>query len=302
MRLTAIAIVALGTPPACTGDNDLPYVNLEPPLEASAPVGQAPDRLRVGIAPVLSAIPSFEHYNPVVEWIAHQTGRPAAYVQRGTYHEINEFTRRGAVDLAFVCTGPWLLNGEGLELLVVPEIHGSPTYNAVCLTQAGSGASSLDDLRGNSFGFTDTLSLSGRAYTRARLAQLGTTPEAFFERTVQVEGHDVLIHLVATGEVGGGCVNSVVFDHFAADEPELMARLEVYERSGPLGAPPVLVSEKIDPQLRKELERALTSLDEDPKGKVLLANLNIDRFVLPPPGLYDDTRALLSVLDDGGGH
>lgn len=298
MRLAALAGVSLGILSACTGDAGLPFVSLEPPLDVATPDSAPTDRLRVGIAPVLSAIPSFEQYNPLVEWLATEIGRPTAYVQRGTYHEINELTRRGAVDLAFICSGAWLLNGEGLELLAVPVIHGAPTYKAVCLTQAHRGASGFEDLRGATFGFTDTLSFTGRTYTRARLAQLGTTPEAFFERTVQVEGHDVLIHLLATGEVDGGCVNSVVFDHFAADEPELMSTLAVFERSSPFGSPPVVVSEKLDPQLRSTLLKALTSLDEDPEGKALVAGLHIDRFITPPAGLYDDARAFLAVLDD----
>jgi phosphonate transport system substrate-binding protein len=294
LRTLALTAVVL---PACSGDGELPFVSLEPPLEASEPVAASPDRLRVGIAPVLSAVPSFEHYNPLVEALAARVGRATAYVQRGTYHEINELTRRGAVDLAFVCVGPWILNGEGLELLVVPEIGGSPSYNAVCLTQAGREVSGYADLKGASFGFTDTLSFTGRAYTLARLAELGTTPEELFERTVQVEGHDVLVHLIASGEVDAGCVSSQVFDQFRADEPELVASLSVFERSGPHGTPPVLVSEKIDPTLRDQLQDALIGLDDDPQGKALLELLHVDRFILPPPGLYDETRRFLSILD-----
>jgi len=294
MRLRSAA--ALGVLTACSAEPELPFVSLEPPLQAATPAPASPQRLRVGIAPVLSAVSSFEHYNPLVDWLAQQLDRPAAYVQRGTYHEINELTRRGAVDMAFACAGPWLLNGDGLEVLVVPELGGSPTYNAVCLTQWDRDAYSFEDLQGASFGFTDTLSFTGRAYPQARLVQLGTTPEQHFGRTVQVEGHDVLIHLLVRGELDGGCVNSVVFEHFSEEEPELMKKLQVFERSTPIGAPPVLVSQRLDPELRASLEAALLSLDDSPEGTVMLEALHVDRFVLPPQGLYDDARSFLAPL------
>jgi phosphonate transport system substrate-binding protein len=295
MRLAAFPL--LGSLAACSGDTELPFVSLEPPLESAVPAPAEPDRLRVGIAPVLSAVSSFEHYNPVVEWLAEQLDRPTAYVQRGTYHEINELTRHGAVDLAFVCAGPWLLNGDGLELLVVPEIAGSPHYSAVCLTQWDRAAKGFEDLAGASFGFTDTLSLTGRAYAQARLAQLDTSPERHFGRTVQVEGHDVLIHLLVRAELDGGCVNSVVFDHLSREEPELMKKLRVFERSQPFGAPPVLVPSKQDPERTTQLAAALQALDEVPEGRAMLEALNVDRFVDPPEGLYDEAREFLSILD-----
>ncbi len=298
MRPLATLFILLSA--ACSDHDELPYVSLEPPLQAAVQPKADPEHLRVGISPVLSAVSSFEHYNPVVTWLAQRLEHPTSYVQRGTYHEINELTRNGAVDLAFVCSGPWLLNGEGLELLVVPVIDGTPHYRAVCLTQRHRDVDGFEDLEGSSFGFTDILSFTGHAYTEARLAQLGTSPERHFGRTVQVEGHDVLLHLLARGELDGGCVNSVVFGHYSQEEPELMEKLRVFERSEPFGAPPVLVSPRIDPTLRAELLAALTSLDDSEAGRAMLEQLNVDRFVEPPAGLYDSARRFLAVLDEDG--
>jgi phosphonate transport system substrate-binding protein len=282
---------------ACTGQADLPWVSLEPPPAPAADTRKHQQQLRVGIAPVLSAVSSFEHYNPLVAWLATQLERPTAYVQRGTYHEINELTRNGAVDLAFVCSGALLLNGEGLEVLVVPELHGEPYYNAVCLTQWDRAVDGFEDLEGAHFGVTDTLSFTGRAYAQARLAQLGTTPPDHFASSTQIEGHDVLIHMLARGEIDGGCVNSVVYEHFMLEEPALMEKLAVFERSGPFGAPPVIVSTKLDPAEKERLRTVLTSLQDSAEGRAMLTGLHVDRFVPPPPGLYDDARAFLAVLE-----
>jgi phosphonate transport system substrate-binding protein len=289
--LVATTLLALA---ACTGEDDLPWVSLEPPLALPKDDERAQRPLRVGVAPVLSAVSSFEHYNPLITTLAERVDRPAVYTQRGTYHEINELTRRGAVDLSFVCTGAWLLNGEGLEVLAVPLLADGPYYRAVCLSQGFRGVAGFEDLEGSSFGVTDTLSFTGRAYSRARLAQLGTTPEAHFGSVVQVEGHDVLLHMLAQGEIAGGCVNSVVYQHYLEEEPELMANLAVFERSDPFGAPPVLVSQQLQPELRQELLEALTTLGEDERGRSLLEALHVRSFAAPPTGLFDSARAFLA--------
>jgi phosphonate transport system substrate-binding protein len=294
-RIVAITLLLLA---GCGQHEDLPWVSLQPPLKRTGPSPAEPEALRVGVAPVLSAVASFEHYNPLVSWMASSLGRPTSYVQRGTYHEINELTRRGAVDVAFVCTGPWLLNGEGLELLAVPEIDGAPHYRAVCLTQRDHEADGFEGLAGARFGFTDILSFTGRAYPTARLAQLGVTPEDHFRDVVQVEGHDVLLHMLAHGELDGGCVSSVVYDHYLAVEPALTESLRVFERSGPYGSPPVLVSSEVSPTERARLQELLLSLDDDPAGQAILGDLGVDRFIAPPDGLYDEARQLLAILEE----
>ena len=283
----------------CDRSEELPFVSLETPLQAPAPREQREQLLRVGIAPVLSAVTSYQQYSPLVRYLSEQLARPAEFMQRGTYYEINEQTRGGQLDIAFVCTGSWLLNGEGLDLLAVPVIGGQPTYQAICLAHADSSARRLEDPRSGSFAFTDTLSFTGQAYMRARLAYMGTSTKEFFTSTVQVEGHDVLLHLVAMGQVSAGCINSVVYDQLIRQEPELMEAIRIVERSEPFGAPPVVVSKQIDSDLRGELSQVLVRMHEDPQGRRILRSLHFDRFMSPAPGQYDDARRFLAVLQDG---
>ncbi|MFH1469930.1 MAG: ATP-binding protein [Pseudomonadota bacterium] len=120
--------------------DDIPFVSLEAPMQAVHPGARAVRVLRVGVAPVFSAVAAYEHYAPLTAWLSQRLERPVDVVQRGTYHEMNELTRRGAVDAAFVCSGPWLLSGDGLAVLAVPMIQGSPTYQAVCLVPVQQGA------------------------------------------------------------------------------------------------------------------------------------------------------------------
>jgi phosphonate transport system substrate-binding protein len=187
-----------------------------------------------------------------------------------------------------------LLNGVGLEVLVVPVIDGAPLYRVACVVQQDSPATRLYELGGAVFAVTDPLSFSGRAFMQRRLRDLGTSPEEFFSSTVQVEGHDAALQLVANGTVDGACVNQMVLDDMVRDNPALAAQLRMIEQSDAFGAPPVVVNQDIEPQLKLRLADAFIQMAADTAGRVVLDGLGIDGFEVPPAGLYDDLERFLS--------
>ena len=286
----------------CGGNAELPLVSLEPPLrpQAARP-GREPEAVRIGAAPIFSPVPGFEQFSPLVAYLASVLERPVAFVQRSSYAEVNEMVRTGALDCAITCSGAFVFDDQGLDALVVPVIDGDPRYRAVCVVPAGSEAKKLEDLRNASVAVTDPLSFTGRAYLFARALQLGAPAEEFFARVIQVEGHDALLDLVAGGTVGGGCVNSMVMEGLLRQMPDLASQLRVVERSEPFGAPPVIVSEGLDPALRASLRAAFEQMSGDPEGLRILNDLGVDRFEVPAPGLYADLAEFLGAGGDSGG-
>lgn len=290
LLLLALLLATAGSS-GCDRDPELPLVSLDPPLRAQPAAPEASDGVyRIGAAPIFSPVTGFEQYAPLIEYLSDRLGRPVAFTQRSSYFEINEMVRSGELVCAFVCTGALLFNGDGLEPLVTPVIDGAPEYRAICLVQRDSPAQRLEDLAGGAFAVTDPLSLTGRAYIQARLGELGSDPDRFFQRVVQVEGHDTLIQLVSSGVVDGGCVSSLVLSGLADHEPALASQLRVLEESAGFAAPPVIVSESIDPKVREELRAALTGMGEHDAGRLALDALGVERFEHPAEELYETTR------------
>ncbi|RMF26377.1 MAG: phosphate/phosphite/phosphonate ABC transporter substrate-binding protein, partial [Chloroflexi bacterium] len=215
-----------------------------------------------------------------------------------TYAEINELLRTGQADVGFICGGAFV-EGERegyLELLVVPEINGLTTYQALIIVPADSPYRRFEDLRGRRFAFTDPLSNSGRLYVQYRLAQMGETPESFFQESIYTYSHDNSIRAVAQGIVDGATVDSLVFDALVRSEPDLGARLRVIERSRPFGIPPVVVHPNLDPALKAAVRQALLTMHQDPQGRQALAVLHVDRFVLSDPAAYAEIRQMAAQL------
>lgn len=297
--LLGLAIVLLG----CDSTR---FREVEAKLDAApsaedAASSQAPARaLRFSVAAVQSPRHTYSAYSRLFGRMGSRLGLQIEFVQRRTYREVNDLLAAGELDAAFVCTGGYLdlqtrAPGQA-EILAVPIVEGTPTYHSLVVVAAGSRFGSLDDLAGGRFAFTDELSFSGRAYVVRWLRDRGHDPERFFASTILTRSHDRSLNAVLSGIVDGAAVHSAVYRHAVRDDPALAAQLRVVHRSPPFGAMPVVASTRLPPVQRARLREVLLDLADDPEGAEALDVLGIDRFVVPPPGLYATAERVVEGL------
>jgi phosphonate transport system substrate-binding protein len=278
-------------------------VSLAPPVQPAHDVsGPGPARtLRFSVAAVESPRDTYAAYSRLFGRIGERLGMHVEFVQRRTYREVNDLLATGQLDAALVCTGGYLelrRRAPGaIEVLAVPVVAGSPTYQAVVIVPAASPARSLADLAGKRFAYTDELSFSGHAYVVRQLRDAGEDPRRFFGFTIFTQNHDRSIRAVASGLVDGAAVHGHVLRHLLGDDPELARRIRVLHRSSPFGAMPVVVSTALDPATRSRLREVLLAIAEDPDGAAALGVLGIDRFDAPPSTrLYDSAEHVMEAL------
>ena len=258
--------------------------------------------LRMAVAPVLSPVPTFGLYEELGSYLADRLGRPVQLIQGKTYQEINDLVKSGEASVGIVCTGAYLQGRDdfGMEALVVPQVEGGPYYFSLLIAKMGLGVTSLDDLRGRSFAFSDPLSNTGRLVPVYKLALMGESPDTFFGRTLFTYAHDNSIRAVAEGVVDGAAVDSLVYDYLAATEPDLTAQVQVVERWGPYGINPVVVNPLLDGNTKQTLRNVFLGMDEDPEGRALLRRLMIEQFLLPDERLYDSVVEMRAFLRERG--
>jgi phosphonate transport system substrate-binding protein len=278
----------------CASSSAAPTVHLSDlePLPATAPSEVLP--LRVAVAAVVSPRGTIESYQPLLDYMSLKLHRPVKLVQRRTYGEINDLIAAGEVDVAFVCTAAYVIGNQafGMELLATPQVNGEAVYYSLLIVPADSSASSLDDLRGRVFAFTDPMSTTGRLYPTSLIQDMGTTPEEFFSRTFFTYSHDQAIQAVANGVADGAAVDSLVYDYAVSREPALAQKVRIIHRSPAFGAPPVVVNPEVRPQLKAELQNLLLDLPNTAEGRAVLAAMGIEQFVLARDQDYDAVRAL----------
>ena len=266
------------------------------PSEQSSEAGPARGGdLRVAVGAMVSPKETFAAYQDLLTYLGEQVGERATLVQRKTYAEVNQGLASGLIDVAFICSGPYVMarKTHGFRLLAVPQVRGKTTYQAYLIVNANSSFRNLQELRGKTFAFTDPDSNTGRLVPLAWLSQMGEKPETFFEKTVYTYGHDNSILAVSRNLVDGASVDGLVWEYLHEKSPEAVGKTRVIRISEPYGIPPVVCSSHLETQTQERLQRALLTMHDDHRGREILRQLMIDRFVIPENGLYDSVATLV---------
>jgi phosphonate transport system substrate-binding protein len=159
-----------------------------------------------------------------------------------------------------------------------------------------SNNSRLEDLKGASFAFTDPLSNTGHLVPTYELYLLGKTPVSFFSGYIFTYSHDNSILAVANKLIQGAAVDSLVYDKLTKENLELARMTKIATRWGPYGIPPVVISPTLDFQLKQQLRDSFLTMHDSSKGRKILNELAIERFVTAPDSIYDSIREMKKQL------
>ncbi len=293
-RLFAVLIVLIAA--GCSDKNDIPTVDFSKTVKVARPDTSSRDggQLRVAVAAMVSPKEAFVYYHQLLEYLGGKLGRKVQLVQRKTYAEINDLLAKGHIDLAFLCSGPYALDKDrsGLDLIATPEVNGSHFYSAYLIVNEKSPFHSLEDLRGKTFAFTDPDSNTGKLVPTHWVAAIQETPKAFFSKTIYTYSHDNSIMAVSKGLVDGASVDGLIWEFYHKKNPHVTSTTRVIKKSEPYGIPPLVAAGSLSAETKEQVRRILFSMHQDAKGKQILNNLMIDRFIEPRDDWYDSIRAM----------
>ena len=261
---------------------------------------RAAETIRAGVASMITPVSAVKYYQQVVDYLGQKLGMPAEMVHRTTYDEIDVMLEENKLDVAFICSSPYVLDNEkfGVELLVAPEVHSSVNYHSNIIVHKDSPINSFEELRGKTFVFVDPKSNTGRLYPTFFLAKRHETPEHFFSSYLYSYSHNKSVELVAKNRVDGAAVDSVVYDYMLATNSPYLVQTRIIHRSPPFGIPPVVVPAGISPFLKRAMRDIFLGMHEDPEGRQILQGMRIDRFALVPDSNYDTIRAMRSFISN----
>jgi phosphonate transport system substrate-binding protein len=253
------------------------------------------NELRIAIGAMVSPKESLSTYQELLDYIGKKLGKTIVLKQRKTYAEINELLGTGEVDLAFVCSGPYVMGKDkhGLQLLAVPEVNGSHFYNAYLIVNQNSRSNTLEDLRGKAFAFTDPDSNTGKLAPAAWLKKIGEKPETFFGSSIYTYSHDNSILAVSKGVVDGASVDGLIWEYFNKMNPDVTARTKVILKSEDYGMPPLVASMHLADSTKEAIKEALLGMRAEKNGAEILDRLMIDRFVAAKDDWYSSIRVVL---------
>lgn len=260
----------------------------------------AGETLRAGVASMITPVSAVKYYQQVVEYLGRKLGMPAEMIHRTTYDEIDVMLEEGRLDVAFICSSPYVLDRKkfGVELLVAPQVNNALYYHSNIIVHKDSKIETFEQLRGKSFVFVDPKSNSGRLYPVYLLAKRHETAESFFSSFLYSYSHNKSVEIVAKNRADGAAVDSIVYDYMTATDSPYAAQTRIIHRSPQFGIPPVVVPPGIDPRLKLAIRDIFLNMHDDPAGKEILDGMRIERFALVPDSNYDSIRAMSTFIDN----
>jgi phosphate/phosphite/phosphonate ABC transporter binding protein len=248
----------------------------------------------VAISAIISPRESLIYYEDLIAFISKKIESPFKIIQRKTYQEVNEMLRKQQVDMAFVCSGAYVIEKKisNVEILVVPVSNGKPFYQAYIIANMNSTIEKFEDFKDKTFAFTDPLSNTGKLFAIKRLNDLHTTPSSFFSKTIYTNAHDISMQLVSKNIIDGATIDGLIYNYIEKFRPERVANLKIIEKSEEFGIPPIVVPKNIDKNLKNKLKSILLNLHKDPQGKKILDKLLIDKFIEGQDANYNSIREM----------
>jgi phosphonate transport system substrate-binding protein len=246
--------------------------------------------LRVAIATVISPRESFGYYKELFDYISQRLHLKVEFKQRMTYQEVNELLAQNLVDIAFICSGAYVVGSENMELLVVPVHNGLPYYQGYIITQQNATATRFEDFRGKSFTYSDPLCFTGKLFIDGKLDDMGTTSEEFFGNVLFSSSHDISIQMVSRNLVDGASVNGLIYDYLSFFQPETVENIRLIEKSTYFGIPPIVNSLSLPRNLREDIQALFLDMHLHAEGRKIIEQLQVDKFILSGDTLYDGIR------------
>ena len=233
-------------------------------------------------------------------YIERRLARPVQFVQRGSYREITALMRNGYLDLAWVCSPPYLKNRDRMQLAVVPLYRGQPLYQSYLIVPASDTTTrGFAGLEGAIYAYSDPDSNSGWLAAQAAMKHEGIDPQSHFKRTFFTWAHKKVVEAVAVGLAQGGSVDGYVWETLALLHPEITAKTRIAWKSRWYGFPPIVARADMPAGELRRLQDLFIRMTDEPEGRRLLEQLNLEGFSREEPALFESVEQNIRFV--GGG-
>lgn len=249
---------------------------------------------KIGIAAMISPTEALPIYDKIVNYMGDKMKLDLEMVFSKDYATMSSMVKKKQVLAAFVCSGPYVKSHKdwGMDLLVAPSLHGSAQYYSYIIVNKNSNISTLQELKGKKFAFTDPESNTGRLVPTFEFMKMGWTPEKYFSDITYTGSHDKSIEAVASNLVDGASVDNLIWEYMNDSDSIFTSRTKIIAQFGPFASPPFVTHPDCDTALKNKMKSILLHMHEDSIGKTILDKLQIDRFVTIEDSCYKSVRTM----------
>ena len=221
-------------------------------------------------------------FEPLGQYLGAKLGMKVEFVATTDYAATVEALIGKKVDMAWFGGFTFVQANARSKGMVTPLVQREEDQNfrSVFITNAATGITSLDGLKGRTFSFGSPSSTSGHLMPRSALLAAGIDPDRDFRRVAYSGAHDATALAVAGGKVDAGALNISVWEKLLSERKVDPTTLKVFYTTPPYFDYNWSVRSDMDPALARKVRDAFLALSTDTsEGKAVLDLQRASRFV-----------------------
>ena len=261
-------------------------------LAGAALSAQAQAVLRVTAIPDESPTELARKFEPLGKYLEAKLGMKVEWTPVTDYAAAVETLVNRKVDLAWFGGFTFVQASQRSGGKVIPLVQRAEDekFRSVFITDATSGITKLEDLKGRTFSFGSASSTSGHLMPRSFLLAAKVNPDTDFKRVSYSGAHDATIAAVASGKVDAGALNISVWEKFLAEKKVDPATVKVFYTTPGYYDYNWSVHADMPAALREKIAAAFLALESAPGGKEILALQRASRFIPTQAANYQSIR------------
>ncbi len=258
-------------------------------LIAAPAAASADDKvLRVSAIPDEAPTELQKKFKPLGDYLAKELGMEVKFVPVTDYAATVEGLAGGHLDLVwyggFTFVQARRRTGNAIPLVQREE---DARFHSKFIARAGSGITTLADLKGKTLAFGSESSTSGHLMPRYFLMQSGIQPDKDRSRYAFSGAHDATAKWVESGKVDAGALNESVWNKLVAEKKVDTSKVEVFYTTPDFFDYNWTVRGDLDPKLVARLKSAFLALDASrPEDKAILDLQRTKKFIETKPENY----------------
>ena len=255
---------------------------------------QAQTVLRVTAIPDESPTELARKFAPLGQYLEAKLGVKVEWTPVTDYAAAVEALVNKKVDLAWFGGFTFVQASVRSEGRVIPLVQREEDekFRSVFITDASSGITKLEDLKGKTLSFGSPSSTSGHLMPRSFLLAAKINPDADLKRVSFSGAHDATVAAVASGKVDAGALNISVWDKLVAEKKVDTAVVKVFYTTPGFYDYNWSVHADMPADLRNKITQAFLALDAStPQGKEILGLQRATRFIPTKAENYNTIRA-----------
>jgi phosphonate transport system substrate-binding protein len=299
-----IAIIALVVPTLIvisTGCTTKTSINNKPQQTATSQVRaeSLPSTLTIASIAITNDSQQQEQLRTLTEYLTKTLKRPVSVQVLKDYNHTVDLLVEEKVQVAIL--GPLSYieakqRNPQIEPIAAPinKSTGRPWYKSAIIANSASGIKTIKDLKGKRLGFVSKLSTSGYMFAVVHLFDLGFNLDTDFASVQFFKSHDNTLVALLDGQVDAVALELDLYNQ-AKEAGKINNSYQVIWKSEPIPQTPIVVSQKLPPQLIDELKEAFLSA---PVGMLSLAGIPSNGYTLVQDSDYDRVKQVKKQLDE----